>query len=203
MSTATTTASSSPRGKPADTGGLTLPIVGAVCAIVLIGVGALLAGRRDEQLPTTYGRRRGSEAGRSVNGTAVLADLFRRAGNHVTTMSRFSPKVDQFDVVVWIPNDFKPPDKDHREWLEKWLSEPETERTLVYVGRDYSAAIDYWERIVPQTPATQANEALHRQAEARAEWEAVRSKMPTKEYARWFTARRDEKPRKVQTLGGP
>jgi len=202
MNTAATSPHPAHIAGPRTGGDLKLPIAGAACAVALMIVGALLAGRRDEILPMTYGRRRGSEAGRSVNGTAVLADLFRRAGNRVTTLSRFSPKVDQFETIVWVPNDFKPPSKERREWLEAWLRRG-SGRTVVYVGRDYNAAIDYWERIVPHTPAAQADEALHRQAEARAEWEAARSKMPTKEYARWFTARRDEKPRKVDTLSGP
>src|SRR5262245_9508152 len=112
MSTAASTTTNQARGKPAG-GGLALPIAGAGIALVLIIVGALLGGRRDEPLPTVYGRRRGSEAARSVNGTAVLAELFRRRGHSVTTISRFSPRLEKYDVVVWVPNDFEPPDEDH------------------------------------------------------------------------------------------
>ena len=89
MSTAATRTAQTTDGK--EGGGLTLPIAGIACAVVLILVGAILAGRRDEPVPTAYGRRRGGEAGRSVNGTAVLADMFRARGHTVTTMSRFSP----------------------------------------------------------------------------------------------------------------
>jgi hypothetical protein len=201
MSTAAASTGPSSRGKPAA-GGLTLPITGAVGAVLLIVIGVLLGGRRDEQLPTIYGRRRGGEAARSVNGTAVLADLFRRRGHSVTTLSRFSPRLEKYDVVVWVPNDFEPPDEEHREFLEDWLRNG-SGRTVVYVGRDYNAAIDYWERMAPSAPPEKAGESLHRQAEARAAWEATRSQMPSQEYARWFTVRRDEKPRKVEELSGP
>jgi len=201
MSTAAT-ARASPRSSQPASRGLTWPVIGAIAAVVLIIVGAFLAGRRDEQLPSVYGRRRGSEAGRSVNGTAVLADVFRQSGKHVTTMGRFSPKLDEFNVIVWTPNDFKPPDDEHRQRLEQWLKDGK-KRTLVYVGRDYDAAVDYWQRMVPNTPEPQAEEALRRQSEARAAVENARSKMPTKQYARWFTVRRDMKPRKVEKLGGP
>ncbi|MBW8883721.1 MAG: hypothetical protein JF612_02860 [Planctomycetia bacterium] len=170
--------------------------------MLLIVVGALLAGRRDEPLPTVYGRRRGGEAGRSVNGTAVLADMFRARGHTVTTMSRFSPRLDKYDVVVWTPDDFEPPDEEHRERLEQWLMDGKG-RTVVYIGRDYNAAIDYWERMAPTAPPELAGESLHRQAEARAAWESARSQMPNGEYARWFTARRDHKRRKVTELSGP
>src|SRR5436190_8553194 len=57
--------------------------------------------------------------------------------------------------------------------------------------------------MVPSAPPEKAGESLHRQAEARAAWEATRSQMPSKEYARWFTVRRDEQPRKVEQLSGP
>jgi hypothetical protein len=73
---------------------------------------------------------------------------------------------------------------------------------VIYIGRDYNAALDYWERIQPEVPPAQADEALLRRAEARAAHEAARAKMPAKEYARWFTAKRDGKPREVRTLEG-
>jgi len=192
----------SPSRQKTLAGGMTLPIVGTVIALLLIVVGVLLGARRDEQLPTVYGRRRGGDAGRSVNGTAVLADLFRSRGHSVTTTNRFSPRLDKFDVVVWVPNDFEPPDEEHREFLENWLKDG-FGRTVVYVGRDYNAAIDYWERMAPTAPPEKAVESLHRQAEARAAWESERSQMPSEEYARWFNARRDGKPRKVDKLSGP
>src|SRR5436190_10785187 len=104
MSTASTASADSKTTQP----GLLLPILGVVGAVALLGLGVLLGGRRDEQLTTLYGRRRGTEAIRSVNGTSVLAEMFKRRGHRVSTMSRLSPKVDEFDVLVWIPNNFEP-----------------------------------------------------------------------------------------------
>jgi hypothetical protein len=182
--------------------GLNLPIAGVVVALLLVVVGVLLASRRDEKLPSIYGRRRGGEAGRSVNGTAVLAELFRASGRRVTTLNRFSPKLDQSDTIVWCPDDFDPPDHERREYLESWLQNGNG-RTVIYVGRDYDASLDYWERIALQIPAALGPEALHRQAEARAAWESARSKMPTDKYARWFTVRRDRPPAKIDDLTGP
>lgn len=177
------------------------PIVGAVAAIAVVGLGMLLGGRRDETLSTIYGRRRGAEAHRSVNGTSVLAEMFKRAGHRVTTMNRLSPKVEEFDVVVWIPNNFEPPTKEQREFLEDWLANGQ-QRTVIYVGRDYDAAVDYWDHVAPVVPPEQADEALHRQAEARAAHEAARSKMPDKESAHWFTVERDRPPRVPKQLSG-
>src|SRR5205807_1906907 len=130
--TSRTATSRTAAGKPQS---LTMPAVGIIAAAVLILVGALLAGGRNESLTTTYGRRRGSSASRSVNGTAVLAELFKRAGHRVTTFTRFSPRVNDFDVLVWLPDDFAPPTKEQREFLESWLKNG-AERTMIYVGRD-------------------------------------------------------------------
>ena len=45
----------------------------------------LLSGCGDERIDTTYGRRSGIIGKDSVNGTAVLAGLFSRAGHRVVT----------------------------------------------------------------------------------------------------------------------
>ena len=200
MSPGAVSTTSPNRDKTANRG-LAMPVAGAIAAVLLIIVGVVLAWRRDETLPTIYGKRRGGEATRSVNGTAVLADLFRKAGFRVTTMTRFSPRLNKYHVIVWFPDDFEPPDKDHREFLESWLKE--SGNTLVYVGRDYDAAMDYWNHIARDAPPEYQQEILRRQSEARADWEAQRSRMPTNEYARWFTVRRDEKARRAEELSGP
>jgi hypothetical protein len=199
MSTATARSRTSRRDEGQS---LRLPVVGLVAAIALIVVGLLLASRRTGALPTVYGKRRGNEAANSVNGTAVLADLFKRSGHRVTTMTRLSPKVNDSDVVVWVPNSFKSPTKEQRQFLEDFLADG-AGKTVIYVGRDYDAAVAYWADIATKVPPRQADEFLRRQAEARATHEATRAKMPVKEYARWFTARRDARPRTVRTLEGP
>lgn len=181
--------------------GLLWPILGVVAAVGLLALGMFLGGRRDEQLTTLYGRRRGTEAIRSVNGTSVLAEMFKRRGNRVSTMSRLSPKVNDFDVLVWIPNNFEPPTREQREFIHDWLAQGQ-QRTAIYVGRDYDAAVDYWDHVAPLVPPAQSDEALRRQAEARSAHEAARSKMPDQRYAQWFAARRDKPPKKIDALSG-
>src|SRR5262245_37784027 len=96
-----------------------------------------------ESLSASYGRRRGRGAD-SVNGTAVLADMFELKGLKVRTVDRLSPKLrKEVDVIVWFPNDFEPPTKKQREFLEQWLAAG-SQRTLIYVGRDYDASPHYW-----------------------------------------------------------
>lgn len=177
-------------------------IAGAGVALLLVLLGVILTRRRDEQLPTTYGRRRGTEVASSVNGTAVLADLYRRQGRRVGTVVRFSPALDRYQTVVWTPDDFAPPDKTHRDYLETWLTKG-SGRTVVYIGRDYDAAVDYWQRMAADAPPEEADEVVRRQAEARARFEAERSAIPTKEDAQWFTVSRDDPPQPMESLSGP
>ncbi|MCA9102505.1 MAG: hypothetical protein R3C10_05230 [Pirellulales bacterium] len=106
------------------------------------------------RLVTDYGHRRGAEATASVNGTSVLGELFEGAGHEVSSWRWLSPKLDEADVIVWIPDRVAPPSQEVQWWLEDWLAES-PQRTLVYVGRDYDAGILYWEREMAAAPAEQ------------------------------------------------
>ena len=64
MSTASTTRAASSEKAPS----LTLPILGLAAAVVLIIAGIFMASRRATTLPSTYGKRRGTEAAASVSG---------------------------------------------------------------------------------------------------------------------------------------
>ena len=190
--------------QPAST--LTWAIGGAGAALLVVLLGILLTQRRDEKLPFIYGKRRGTVASTSVNGTAVLSELYRSQGRRVGTVIRFSPALERYDTIVWIPDDFAPPDKPHREFLENWLANG-FGRTVVYVGRDYDSAVDYWQHVTTDAPTDaptdQADEFLRRQAEARARYESDRSLMPVNENVDWFVAKRDAPSTPVTSLSGP
>lgn len=102
-----------------------------------------LIGCERPSLDTTYGRRRGELGAASVNGTAVLAKMFERAGFRVRSATQLSSLMDSTDVIVWFPDDHAVPSSATVEFLEGWLA-AESGRTLVYVGRDYDASITYW-----------------------------------------------------------
>jgi hypothetical protein len=71
--------------------------------------------------------------------------MFEEAGHSVVGWRRLSPKLQDYQTIVWFPDDFKPPTPQQRTFLEGWLA-TEPGRTLVYVGRDYDASVDYWMR---------------------------------------------------------
>jgi hypothetical protein len=188
---------------PSRRSSLVWPIAGIVVAVLLVVVGyAITSRKRAETLPVSYGKRRGTENVRSVNGTAILAELFRQAGHRVSSFSRLSPKLEDADVLVWISDDFAPPTKEQREWLEDWLALGYG-RTIIFIGRDYDAAVAYWTKVAATAPADEKEEIQRQLARAKANYDSARAKMPTEAYAHWFTARREGKLRDIRTLEGP
>jgi len=163
---------------------------------------AVCGGCFEERIDATYGKRRGASGGRSVNGTRVLADMFELAGHRVTTWTRLSPGLEQYDVIVWFPDDFNAPTRQQRYFLEEWLA-AEDGRVLIYVGRDYDAEIAYWEAVQPSAPPQQAVEFARKLAEAKARHTSRRNAMKAESFGRWFVARRDRPKRKVFHLEGP
>jgi hypothetical protein len=158
-----------------------------LAGLLLAGVAVVAGGCGPEEIDTVYGKRRGPEGGPSVNGTSVLEAMFKSYGHSTTARRYLSPKMDDYDVVVWFPNDFEPPTEEQQQFLEDWLDKGQ-QRTLIYVGRDYDASIDYWERVMPDVPPEQAVEALRLQAKAKARHDQRRTAMPAKKDCRWFRA---------------
>jgi hypothetical protein len=99
---------------------------------------------RDE-LVTRYGRHRNSGDNASVNGTDVLADMFTAAGHDVHfRRTLVTSEMEAADIVVWFPDTEAAPSEKVCEWFDTWLSEY-SGRTLIYVGRDYSAGPAYFD----------------------------------------------------------
>ncbi|MBI3469548.1 MAG: DUF4350 domain-containing protein [Planctomycetes bacterium] len=169
-------------------------------SVLLLACSLLLAGCAEE-IDTEYGKRRGIDAAESVNGTAVLGRMFEQAGHEVRDWRWLSPRLrDNSDTIVWFPDDFSGPDADRREWLEEWLLEQEG-RTLIYVGRDFDAAADYWDQVQAGAPANQIPELKRREAWARSEFQTARAMLSDGEDHEWFTIR-DGPHRTVRTLKG-
>jgi hypothetical protein len=160
-----------------------------------------LAGCRDSQeLEVAYGQRRGAAA-RSINGTSVLAGMFEEAGFRVSTWRYLATELQRYDVIVWAPDDFGPPGDEARQFFDQWFASREP-KTLVYIGRDYSAAPYYWESVLPSAPTAERIEVMRRQARAASQHDADRLDMPADETTEWFTMRRDYPRRRATQLHG-
>ncbi|MBL8827958.1 MAG: hypothetical protein JNM18_13355 [Planctomycetaceae bacterium] len=113
---------------------------------ILIALGLLTLTGCVEKLNTRYGEMSGQGLS-SVNGTSVFAEMVRQSGHHVSAAYRLTPRLrERAEVIVWFPDSFDRPSDEVREWFEHWLHD-DTDRTLIYVGRDFDASIVYWTKI--------------------------------------------------------
>ena len=173
-----------------------------VCWLAM-GLLALGCGRQTE-LDTRYGRRRATPGSQSVNGTSVLAKMFENAGHDVSTWRRLSPKLDKDDVLIWFPDSFELPSEEETRYLESWLSS-KPQRLLVYVGRDFDAAIGYWSHVADHAedaPSEQRLEMQRRLAQARSQFESRRTAVGAGKQS-WFSADDSRRRKVVRSLAGP
>ena len=163
---------------------------------------ATCVGCVEKDIDTRYGRRKGIGYEKSVNGTAVLAEMIEQEGYEVVSWHALSPALEKADVIIWFPDNFNGPPEETRDWLEDWLRHGG--RTLVYVGRDYDAAPDYWKKILPTAPADQVSELQSRKKDAEDQFTDDRLAIEQKprDYD-WFRIDGKLKNRKVRTLTGP
>jgi hypothetical protein len=171
-------------------------------SIWLITTGLAAVGCAPVELETTYGQRHSPSGRESVNGTAVLGGMFKKAKFRVNSWRRLSPKLEEFDVIVWFPNDYAPPDAKHRQFLEGWLANG-SDRTLIYVGHDYDAAATYWQSVLPSVPPEQAMEVGRRLATLTAEQAKARAAMKLDEDSEWFVLEKAQPQGRVTKLSGP
>lgn len=161
-------------------------------------------GTKPPTLDTSYGKTYGTPGQKSVNGTSVLVEMFESAGHHVTTVSRFSPRLESADTIVWFPDDFDPPSAKHRKYLEEWLqADTSRQRTVIYVGRDFDAAAEYWRQAVPYAKPEHVAEYHRKRAEAISKWNSERAQIPADTYARWFMLKSAKPPTTATALEGP
>ncbi|MCA9197624.1 MAG: hypothetical protein KDA87_08810 [Planctomycetales bacterium] len=163
----------------------------------------------NQTLITRYGQRLGTASG-SIAGTSVLSKFFDEQGWDTASWSRLSPRLEKERVIVWFPDSDSPPSPKETQFLESWL-ENDYGRTLVIVGRDYNAEVDYWNRVFkPGSPAASSMSAedkalaLRKQAEAASMYAMTRSRLIGKTLEHmWMPIRSLPVLEPVQTLSGP
>ena len=171
----------------------------AMAALVLLGGGCSSS---SSDLETEYGSRQPLRGGNSsVNGTAVLAEMYEAQGNTVTSARRLSPRVEQASTIVWLIDDSEPPGQAAIDWFDNWLYTPG--HTLVVIPRDFDAAPHYWRKMQGQAPAAQQKEIQNRLADANTDFLSQRVMLPPGlSDWEWFEYDSTSKPRKVTTLAG-
>ena len=138
----------------------------------------------------------------SVNGTRVLADMFTDRGHRVESYFQLSPSLNSADAIVWFPDDFEPPSSEVRSWLDNWLLGG-SNRTLIYVGRDFDAAPGYWKKISGQVAPGDQTHVSRQLQEAKNEATVDRKEIPDDAANEWFAVSGKLDQRDVRELAGP
>lgn len=172
--------------------------------VSLLASTTLLGGCSD-YIKDDYGESRGHSGKQSVNGTAALVDMFEQAGCKVRRWSRMSPRLQSADVIVWIPDSFSAPSAAHRRFVDEWLQD-DAGRTLIYVGRDFDAAVAYWDIINER--AKQISDPKSRQFDSKrriatTKHTDARDKDHGDVYGGWFVVDTSGQREHIKKISGP
>jgi hypothetical protein len=121
-------------------------------AIVLLGAGCR------SQVTTVYGESENYAAKCSPGGITVLRAMVEERGHKTYTVRSLSPaNMQRLSTLIWCPDSFPNHNPATFAWIEQWLSQGN--KTLVYIGRDYSPHWAYWSDIAQKygkSPSTRA-----------------------------------------------
>jgi hypothetical protein len=123
-----------------------------VCTVLFLGSGCA------SKVTLVYGESDDYKAKCSPAGNTVLRAMVEERGHKTYTVRSLSPaNMERLNTIIWCPDDFPNHRKTTFTWIEKWLSKGD--RTLVYIGRDFSPHVAYWADIAAQQGNNPANRA--------------------------------------------
>lgn len=153
----------------------------------------VLAGcNRNKELVSEYGKVVGEKGGTSVNGTSALYSMFRERGFRTKRLRKISPRLNRYDTVIWFPDNYQSPEPEAVDALQSWLDEG-LGRTLIYVGRDFDAEIDYYRQMLTTAGPDEREEIVRSLVESKMKQDSrIRRYVgdETKESCDWFTIER-------------
>ena len=125
---------------------------GIVCGILLLSSGC------SSRVTMVYGESDDYRAKCSPAGNTVLRAMVEERGHKTYTVRSLSPaNMERLNTLIWCPDDFPNHKKETFTWIEQWLAKGN--RTLVYIGRDFSPQAAYWSDIATQQGNSPANRA--------------------------------------------
>lgn len=125
------------------------------CGIFSCAVWTGVSAQEMPGLPNQYGGSDGSVSRQSLNGFSALASLFEARGSQVSTWRELTPRIEQFDTIVWIPAGNREATSAEAERLIRWMEDSYLQRTLVIVLKDYDATRDYLDDVLPTVDSEQ------------------------------------------------
>jgi hypothetical protein len=168
----------------------------ATSVLLLLASLTLGCGRATPSPNRPYGYSTGREGTREINGYGAFRKMFQGRGHKTFASSSLSKSLQSIDTIVWTPDTQTPPSIVCRDFIEQWLT-AKSDRTLVYIGRDFDASIDYWQAVVDAQPLGKQTIARREQMLARVQ--SMESDLGGVHFARWFTV---DATRPRSTLGG-
>jgi len=139
--------------------------IAVATAVVLLTMACAGCNPFRNPLPNTYGKVRKDPG--SINGISLFAKRLEQRGYEVKVRNRISPRMNDFDTVIWFPDTDECPSDRATEAIESWLTDGYSQRTFIYVGGHYHADLDYLRAIESAVPIDQKEELLRRQNEQR------------------------------------
>ncbi len=128
-------------------------------AAVRIGLAVLVsisAGGCASDVSEKYGESEGFFAKASPGGISVFRSMVEYRGFKTYTVRSLSPvNMKRLNTLVWCPDAFPNHKKETMDWIEAWLSKGD--KTLIYIGRDFSPDSAYWDDIADQKGSDVSN----------------------------------------------
>jgi hypothetical protein len=125
-------------------------------------------------LSSEYGVSEGYNARMSPGSVSILRRACDRSGRSTKLIRSLTPNAQStLDAIVWVPDRFPNHDNEVLDWMDKWLLEGD--KTLVYVGRDYSPIADYWQQSIDHWESQDPNST--KQVQAKRSWAAAQASL--------------------------
>ena len=159
-------------------------------------------------LRTEYGASEGYDARQSPASVSLFRNLCESDGHRTVLVRSFSPRaMTKLNAIVWTPDSFELHRPSTYEWLDRWLMSGD--RTLVYVGRDFSPLADYWSQVcdgptTKEISSQQKLDALQQLAEHQSALDKLRSGVRGTVATPWFLSDHSvSREERIHDLSGP
>lgn len=132
-----------------------------------------------------YGEASALGAKRSVAGLTAFRALCEKNGLTSVQLDGLSLRSRQLDAIVFIPKTIRTPTTAEIAWFESWLSE-NPNRFLVFVGRDFSPSVRYWQAAMKTDEAIDRVVFAQEKGLAETAHDAMRYENRIAEDCKWF-----------------
>jgi hypothetical protein len=112
--------------------------------LLLIGLSFCTLGCGSRYPTSNYGLSEGSSARVSPDAVSAFRNMCDETNRKSMKVGSLSNRTaNKLSSLIWIPEESFVHSAPVRDWMEEWLKKGN--KTLIYVGRDYSPTADYWD----------------------------------------------------------